>query len=239
MMRSRDYSMRIWRRPPPCASLSFAGRCTCRSYRSQNVIGGRANGVGATHRTDNKNAYQYSPDRKGRLTSPEEFGNIITCTGKPEEDTPSRDVAAYRPQTGLLQRKSIPTEPETPLPSLSISNLSANSLERSLPENIKGKNAGTLAKFPCRHTIQCNLGHWMSFAASMNEVMVTFLPLTLLVVLVLFLFLQNWRAVIIPRRVLFRYHSSARHPARHVAVRLLHQYADTIRTDTCRGHRSG
>ena len=62
------------------------------AIQSQNVEVSAGN-VGQPIGTDNKNAYQYSLTVKGRLTSPEEFGNIILRTETGGKILRLRDVA--------------------------------------------------------------------------------------------------------------------------------------------------
>ena len=74
-----NYSMRIWLDPAAMRIRYLSPADVYQAIKSQNVEVSAGN-VGQPIGTDNKNAYQYSLTVKGRLTSPEEFGNIILRT---------------------------------------------------------------------------------------------------------------------------------------------------------------
>ena len=78
-MGAGDYSMRIWLDPAAMRIRYLSPADVYQAIQSQNVEVSAGN-VGQPIGTDNKNAYQYSLTVKGRLTSPEEFGNIILRT---------------------------------------------------------------------------------------------------------------------------------------------------------------
>ena len=156
VMGAGDYSMRIWLDPAAMRIRYLSPADVYQAIQSQNVEVSAGN-VGQPIGTDNKNAYQYSLTVKGRLTSPEEFGNIILRTETGGKILRLRDVAHIDLGSASYSVVS-PTGRETHRCHRYLSatwQQLAGRFQRS-----KGKNAGTLAKFPCRHTIQCNPGHY-------------------------------------------------------------------------------
>ena len=91
-MGAGDYSMRIWLDPAAMRIRYLSPADVYQAIQSQNVEVSAGN-VGQPIGTDNKNAYQYSLTVKGRLTSPEEFGNIILRTEAGGKILRLRDVA--------------------------------------------------------------------------------------------------------------------------------------------------
>ena len=92
VMGAGDYSMRIWLDPAAMRIRYLSPADVYQAIQSQNVEVSAGN-VGQPIGTDNKNAYQYSLTVKGRLTSPEEFGNIILRTETGGKILRLRDVA--------------------------------------------------------------------------------------------------------------------------------------------------
>ena len=154
-----------------------------------------AGNVGQPIGTDNKNAYQYSLTVKGRLTSPEEFGNIILRTETGGKILRLRDVAHI--DLGSASYSVVSQLDGKPTAAIAIyQQPGSNSLDVS--KGVKAKMQELSQNFPAGIQYNVTLDTTDVIHASIDEVMVTFLETTLLVVLVIFLFLQNWRAVVIP-----------------------------------------
>ena len=124
VMGAGDYSMRIWLDPAAMRIRYLSPADVYQAIQSQNVEVSAGN-VGQPIGTDNKNAYQYSLTVKGRLTSPEEFGNIILRTETGGKILRLRDVAHIDLGSASYSVVSQLDGKPNPLPSLSISNLAA------------------------------------------------------------------------------------------------------------------
>lgn len=156
VMGAGDYSMRIWLDPAAMRIRYLSPADVYQAIQSQNVEVSAGN-VGQPIGTDNKKCLSIQPDRKRAPYLTRRVRQHYPAYRNRREDTPSARRGAYRPGLGLLQR-SIPTGRETHRCHRYLSatwQQLAGRFQRS-----KGKNAGTLAKFPCRHTIQCNPGHY-------------------------------------------------------------------------------
>lgn len=194
VMGAGDYSMRIWLDPSAMRIRNLSPADVYKAIQTQNLEVSAGN-VGQPIGTDNKNAYQYSLNVKGRLTSPEEFGNIILRTEAGGKVLRLRDVA--RIDLGSASYSVVSQLNGKPTAAIAIyQQPGSNSLDVS--NGIKTRMTELAQNFPAGIQYDVTLDTTDVIHASIDEVMVTFLETTLLVVLVIFLFLQNWRAVIIP-----------------------------------------
>lgn len=194
VMGAGDYSMRIWLDPAAMRIRYLSPADVYQAIQSQNVEVSAGN-VGQPIGTDNKNAYQYSLTVKGRLTSPEEFGNIILRTEAGGKILRLRDVAHI--DLGSASYSVVSQLDGKPTAAIAIyQQPGSNSLDVS--KGVKAKMQELSQNFPAGIQYNVTLDTTDVIHTSIDEVMVTFLETTLLVVLVIFLFLQNWRAVVIP-----------------------------------------
>ena len=179
VMGAGDYSMRIWLDPEAMRIRNISPQQVYQSIQSQNVEVS-AGYIGQPIGQDNNNAFQYTLNVQGRLKSPEQFGNIII----------RRDLgsASYSVVSRLNGK---------PTAAIAIyQQPGSNSLDVS--KGVKAKMEELAESFPSGVAYNVTLDTTDVIHASIDEVMVTFFETTLLVILVIFLFLQNWRAVIIP-----------------------------------------
>ena len=193
-MGAGDYSMRIWLDPAAMRIRNLSPADVYQAIQTQNVEVSAGN-VGQPIGNENKNAYQYSLTVKGRLTSPEEFGNIILRTESGGRILRLRDVAHI--DLGSASYSVVSQLDGRPTAAIAIyQQPGSNSLDVST--GVKAKMQELSQNFPAGVQYNVTLDTTDVIHASIDEVMVTFFETTLLVVLVIFLFLQNWRAVIIP-----------------------------------------
>ena len=151
--------------------------------------------VGQPIGKDNANAFQYTLSVKGRLSSPDEFGNIILRSESEGKMLRLKDVA--RIDLGSASYSVVSQLRGHPTAAIAIyQQPGSNSLDVS--KGVKEKMKELAQNFPSGIEYNVTLDTTDVINASIDEVLVTFLETTLLVVLVIFLFLQNWRAVIIP-----------------------------------------
>lgn len=194
VMGAGNYSMRIWLDPEAMRIRNVSPGDVYQAIQSQNVEVS-AGYVGQPIGKNDKNAYQYTLNVQGRLESPEEFGEIIIRTGEDGKMLRLKDIA--RIDLGSASYGVVSRINGQPTAAIAIyQQPGSNSLEVS--KGVKEKMGELAQKFPTGVTYDVTLDTTNVINASIDEVLVTFLETTLLVVLVIFLFLQNWRAVIIP-----------------------------------------
>lgn len=195
VMGAGDYSMRIWLDPEAMRIRGLSPADVYQAIQSQNVAvsaGYVGQPIGAQ---SNDNAFQYTLNVQGRLASAEEFGNIILRTEEGGKILRLKDVA--RIDLGSESYNVVSRLKGQPTAAIAIyQQPGSNSLDVS--KGVKARMQELAENFPAGVDYNVTLDTTDVINASIDEVLVTFIETTLLVVLVIFLFLQNWRAVIIP-----------------------------------------
>lgn len=194
VMGAGDYSMRIWLDPEAMRIRNISPQQVYQSIQSQNMEVS-AGYIGQPIGEDNKNAFQYTLSVQGRLSSPEQFGNIILRHEQDGAMLRLKDIA--RIDLGSASYSVVSRLNGEPTAAIAIyQQPGSNSL--SVSKGVKAKMEELASSFPAGVSYSVTLDTTDVINASIDEVLVTFLETTLLVILVIFLFLQNWRAVIIP-----------------------------------------
>ena len=194
VMGAGDYSMRIWLDPEAMRIRGISPAAVYQAIQAKNMEVS-AGTVGQPIGKDNANAFQYTLSVKGRLSSPDEFGNIILRSESEGKMLRLKDVA--RIDLGSASYSDVSQLRGHPTAAIAIyQQPGSNSLDVS--KGVKEKMKELAQNFPSGIEYNVTLDTTDVINASIDEVLVTFLETTLLVVLVIFLFLQNWRAVIIP-----------------------------------------
>jgi len=190
---SGDYSMRVWIDPQKAAEHSLAASDITNAIRQQNVQAA-AGVIGASPSLAGVDV-QLNVSAQGRLTTPEEFGDIIVKSGTNGEITRLRDVArvelgaADYSLRSLLDGKAAVAIPVFQAPGSNAITISdeviktMKELQSAMPEGVKYEIVYDTTKF---------------VRSSIEKVVDTLLEAIALVVLVVILFLQTWRASIIP-----------------------------------------
>lgn len=193
VMGAGNYSMRIWLDPEVMRIRNLTPDMVFQAISTQNrqVSAGY---VGQPIAQAN-NPYQYTLTVKGRLTTPEEFGNIIIRTEQGGKILCLKDIASI--ELGSSSYNVTSQLKGQQAAAIAIYQLpGSNSLEVS--KAVRAKMEEIAATLPQGVEYNVTLDTTEVINASIDEVLVTFLETTALVVLVIFLFLQNFRAVIIP-----------------------------------------
>lgn len=194
VMGAGNYSMRVWLDPEAMRIRGLSPADVYQAIQSQNVAVS-AGYVGQSIGTKANNAFQYTLNVQGRLTSAEEFGNIVIRTEEGGKMLRLKDIA--RVDLGSASYGVVSQLKGRPTAAIAIyQQPGSNSLDVS--KGIKARMEELADNFPVGVSYNVTLDTTNVINASIDEVLVTFLETTLLVVLVIFLFLQNWRAVIIP-----------------------------------------
>jgi len=190
----RRYSMRIWLDPDKLSQLSVTAVDVQNAVAEQNiqVAAGKIGQAPAPSGT----AFELQVNAPGRLGSPEEFGNIV-LRSNPETGAivHLRDVA--RIELGALQYSSSAFFGENPSVVLGVFQMpGSNALE--LQKRVLDKMEDLSKRFPKGIAYAMHYDTTRFVSAAMHDVVFTLLEALLLVVLVVYIFLQNWRTTIIP-----------------------------------------
>jgi len=190
---SGDYSMRVWLDPQKIAEHGLSADDVVNEIRAQNVQAA-AGVVGASPGLPEVDL-QLSINAQGRLQDEEQFGDIIVKTGGKGEITRLRDIA--RIELGAADyalRSLLNNKPAVAIPVLQAPG--SNAIE--IADKVRAEMADIKVNMPDGIDFQIVYDTTQFVRASINAVVHTLLEAVLLVVLVVILFLQTWRASIIP-----------------------------------------
>jgi multidrug efflux pump len=187
-----DFSMRVWLDPNKLASHSLTATDVVRAIREQNVQVA-AGVLGAPPVANPQNAFQLLVNTQGRLTTEEEFGNIIVRAAP--QITRIRDLGRVELGASTYALRSLlNNEPAVAIP---ISQRpGSNALETS--KQVRETMARLKAQFPEGLDYRIVYDPTVFVRQSIEAVGHTFVEALILVVLVVLIFLQTWRASIIP-----------------------------------------
>ncbi|MBI3546575.1 MAG: multidrug efflux RND transporter permease subunit [Gammaproteobacteria bacterium] len=190
---AQDYSMRIWLKPDRMAQLGITTSDIAQAIRSQNAQ--NATGKIGQEPAPKDQMLVYTVTAKGRLIDPEQFGNIVLRANGPSGALYLKDVA--RIELGSQNYDITTTLDGKPTIGMAVFlQTGANALETS--DSVHAKMEEIKAKFPdgVQYVIPFDTTRFVR--ASIKEVVHTLGVAAILVLLVVFVFLQNWRATLIP-----------------------------------------
>ena len=188
-----DYAMRVWLDPNRVASYGLSAGDVVQAIREQNLQVA-AGTVGAPPMNDPV-AYQLTVVARGRLTDETEFGNIIVRTSADGAVTRLRDVARIELGPGTFGLRAL-LDNKPAVAVVVFQSPGSNAL--ALSSAIRAKMADLKTRFPQGVEWSSVYDPTLFVRDSIREVIYTLLLATLMVVIVVVLFLQTWRASIIP-----------------------------------------
>ncbi|PNQ90792.1 multidrug efflux RND transporter permease subunit, partial [Pseudomonas gingeri NCPPB 3146 = LMG 5327] len=188
-----DYSLRVWLDPNKTASRNLTATDVVNAIREQNrqVAAGQLGAPPAPTAT----SFQMSINAQGRLVSEEEFENIVIRVGDDGEITRLKDIA--RVELGSSQyalRSLLNNQPAVAIPIFQ--RPGSNAIEIS--NEVRAKMAELKKDFPEGMDFSIVYDPTIFVRGSIEAVVHTLFEALILVVLVVILFLQTWRASIIP-----------------------------------------
>jgi multidrug efflux pump len=190
---SGDYAMRLWLDPGKLAARSIDVDEVLAAVREQNVqvAAGQIGGQPALPGTQ----FQYIVNAQGRLQTEQEFENIIIKNGANGETTYLRDIARLElgPETYAL-RSMLDGKPAVAIPVFQLPGANALDLSTAVRATMKELSKS----FPEGVTYEIDYDPTVFVRSSIHAVVHTLFEAVLLVVLVVVVFLQTWRASVIP-----------------------------------------
>jgi hydrophobe/amphiphile efflux-1 (HAE1) family protein len=190
---ARDYSMRVWINPEKMARLGVTTADVANALRAQNAQ--YAAGRIGTEPAPPGQSIVYTVTATGRLVEPEEFGEIIVRASGPGQYLKLKDIA--RLELGALNYDTSNTLDGQPTIGMATYlQPGANALE--VADLVRARMKQLRPAFPegVDYAIPFDTTRFVD--ASIKEVNMTIFEAALLVLAVVFLFLQTWRATIIP-----------------------------------------
>ncbi len=188
-----DFGMRVWLKPDRMASLGITAADVAQSIREQNlqVPAGQVGQPPATR----GQSFQYSLRVQGRLIEVDEFADVIVGSKPDGSFIRIRDIG--RVELGARSYSNVSQLDGKPAAAISIALVpGANALETA--HLVKAELARLATAFPKGLDYRIVYDSSAFVEASVEEVVKTFFEALLLVLIVVFLFLQNWRTTLIP-----------------------------------------
>src|ERR1700744_5155969 len=192
--RADDFSMRIWLKPDKLAAFGMTAQDVTNAITEQNAQVA-AGTVGGTPQ-EKAQPYEYTVLVQGRLTEPEEFGNIIVRT------LPNNGAIVHLKDVARVELGKFNYANNSYVDGRRASYLliyqapGSNALETA--DNVYATMEQLKKSFPTDVDYVVPFESITVVKVSVHEVVITLLIALLLVVIVVFLFLQSWRTTLIP-----------------------------------------
>jgi hydrophobic/amphiphilic exporter-1 (mainly G- bacteria), HAE1 family len=188
-----DYAMRIWLRPDRIAKLGITVPDIVNAINQQNQLSpaGQIGGAPAAPDTE----YTYTVRTQGRLLTAEQFEDIIVRSNPDGTQVFLKDVA--RIELGTQLYNSIGRLNGKPAAVITLFQIpGTNALE--VADRVKATMAELSERFPNDLEYGVSLDTTLPVSEGITEIVHTLFEAIALVILVVFIFLQNWRATLIP-----------------------------------------
>src|SRR6478736_4130134 len=188
-----DYAMRVWLRPDRIGRLGLTVPDIANAIAAQNQLSpaGQIGGPPAAPGTE----YTYTVRTQGRLLNEEQFGNIILRTNPDGSEVRLKDVA--RLELGTMLYNAVGRHDGGPAAVIAVYQIpGTNAVD--VANKVKAAMADLSTRFPRDMDYLISLDTTLPVTEGINEIVHTLLEAVVLVILVVFVFLQNWRATLIP-----------------------------------------
>jgi len=188
-----DYAMRVWLRPDRIGRLGLTVPDIANAIAQQNQLtpAGQIGGPPAAAGTE----YTYTVRTQGRLLNDDEFGDIILRTAADGSQVRLKDVA--RLELGTMLYNAVGRHDSQPAAVIAIYQVpGSNAL--AVASQIKTTLADLSKRFPRDMEYLVSLDTTLPVSEGISEIVHTLFEAVVLVILVVFVFLQNWRATLIP-----------------------------------------
>jgi HAE1 family hydrophobic/amphiphilic exporter-1 len=188
-----DYAMRIWVKPDLLAKLGLTVPDITRAVQQQSTVN-PAGQIGAEPAPKGKEK-TYTVRAQGRLQSAEEFGEIVVRSNPDGSVVRLKDIA--RIELGAQNYQQIARVNGQPGCIVAVFQApGSNAL--AVADGVKRTIAGLKDRFPPDLDYEITLDTTLPVTEGIREIVKTLLAAMVLVILVVFVFLQNWRATLIP-----------------------------------------
>src|ERR1700756_2654240 len=190
---SGQYAMRLWVKPDQLAKLGITVTDIVNAIKAQNTVN-PAGQVGGEPALPNQQ-FTYAVLAQGRLTTPEEFGNVIVRETPNGGTVRVKDVA--RVELGTQDYSTLCRLNGKPAAGLAVYQLPGTNAVQTVA-GVRKLMAQMKQRFPDDIDYAISLDQTLPVTEGMREILKTLLIAIVLVILVVYLFLQDWRATMIP-----------------------------------------
>src|SRR3984885_5572780 len=188
-----QYAMRLWLKPDLLTKLGITASDVVNAVQAQNTVNPSGQ-IGAEPSPPGQE-FTYSVRAQGRLVTPEQFGDVVIRLNPDGSAVRMRDVG--RVELGALSYKQIGRFNGKPSSIIGIYQApGSNAL--AVADGVKKQMAELKKCFPEGLDYAVAVDTTLPVTEGIKEILKTLLEAMLLVILVVFLFLQNWRATLIP-----------------------------------------
>jgi HAE1 family hydrophobic/amphiphilic exporter-1 len=190
---SGQYAIRLWVKPDQLAKLGITVTDISNAIQAQNTVN-PAGQVGGEPALANQQ-FTYSVLAQGRLKSAEEFGNVIVREEPNGGIVRVKDVA--RVELGTQDYSTLCRLNGKPAAGIAVYQLPGTNAVQAVA-GVRKLMAQMKQRFPEDMDYAVSLDQTAPVTAGMKEILWTLLIAIVLVILVVYLFLQDWRATLIP-----------------------------------------
>jgi HAE1 family hydrophobic/amphiphilic exporter-1 len=190
---SGQYAMRLWVKPDQMAKLGITVTDIANALQAQNKVNPSGQ-IGGEPAQSNQQ-FTYAVLAQGRLTSPEQFGNVIVREAPNGGTVRVRDVA--RVELGTQDYTMVARLNGKPSAVVAVYQLPGTNAVQTV-SGVRKLMAQMKQRFPQDIDFAVSLDQTLPVTAAMKEIIWTLVIAIVLVILVVYLFLQDWRATLIP-----------------------------------------
>ena len=188
-----DYAMRIWVKPDVLSTLGLSVPDLAGAVRQQSTV--NPSGQLGAEPLPERVEKTYTVRAQGRLQTPEEFGQIVVRSNPDGSVVRLKDVA--RIELGALNYQQTSRANGQPAAIIAVFQVpGSNALE--VADGVKRTIAELKGRFPADLDYVVSLDTTLPVSEGIREIVQTLIEAMILVIIVVFLFLQNWRATLIP-----------------------------------------
>jgi HAE1 family hydrophobic/amphiphilic exporter-1 len=188
-----QYAMRLWVKPDQLAKLGITVTDVVNAIQVQNTVNPAGQVGGEPAPADQQ--FTYSVLAQGRLTSPEQFGNVIVREAPDGGIVRVKDVA--RIELGVQDYSLVGRLNGKPAANLAVYQLPGTNAVRTAA-GIRELMSQMKQRFPEDVDYVVSLDQTAAVTEGMKEIVETLLIAIALVIVVVYIFLQDWRATLIP-----------------------------------------
>jgi HAE1 family hydrophobic/amphiphilic exporter-1 len=190
---SGQYAMRLWVKPDQLAKLGITVTDIVNAIQAQNTVN-PAGQVGGEPAQSNQQ-FTYAVLAQGRLTSPEQFGDVIVREAPNGGTVRVRDVA--RVELGTQDYSLVARLNGKPSAAIAVYQLPGTNAVETV-QGVRKLMTQMKQRFPQDIDYAISLDQTLPVTEGMKEILWTLVIAIVLVIFVVYLFLQDWRATLIP-----------------------------------------
>src|ERR1700674_3730628 len=190
---SGQYAMRLWLKPDQLAKLGITVTDIVNALQAQNTVN-PAGEVGGEPAQSNQQ-FTYAVLAQGRLTSPEQFGDVIVPEAPNGGTVRVKDVA--RVELGTQDYSLMARLNGKPSAAIAVYQLPGTNAVQTV-EGVRKLMTQMKQRFPQDIDYTVSLDQTLPVTEGMKEILWTLVIAIVLVICVVYLFLQDWRATLIP-----------------------------------------